>query len=125
MKNFSNFTEAYRELLQDVYTNPDFESAPRGQKIREKLGFTFKLTNPRNRLPYLLVETTALLILLQNHCGIFQGVIRQTGLQTTVVFGVIFLMMVLQQTALMVQEFLNHIQELPKELNPNGHNGIT
>jgi len=54
MKNFSNFTEAYRELLQDVYTNPDFESAPRGQKIREKLGFTFKLTNPRNRLPYLL-----------------------------------------------------------------------
>lgn len=52
MKVFSSFTEAYHELLQDVYESPDFVSAPRGQKIREKLGVSFKITNPLDRLPY-------------------------------------------------------------------------
>jgi thymidylate synthase len=52
MKVFSNFTEAYHDLLQDVYETPDFISAPRGQKIREKLGVSFKITNPLDRLPY-------------------------------------------------------------------------
>ena len=52
MKVFSNFTEAYQYLLSDVYNNPDFEPSPRGQKIKEKIGVTFRITNPRNRLPY-------------------------------------------------------------------------
>jgi len=53
MKIFSNFTDAYHDLLGDVYENYDFSSAPRGQKIREKLGVSFRITNPRDRLPYI------------------------------------------------------------------------
>ena len=53
MKIFYSFTEAYRELLKDVYETPDFISAPRGQKIREKLGVTFKIVDPLQRLPYI------------------------------------------------------------------------
>jgi len=53
MKNFSSFTEAYRSLLLDVYEHPEFSSAPRGYKIREKLGVSFSITNPRDRLPFL------------------------------------------------------------------------
>jgi len=52
MKVFSSFTEAYHDLLLDVYENPDFFSAPRGQKIKEKLGASFRITNPRDRLPF-------------------------------------------------------------------------
>lgn len=53
MKNFSSFTEAYHNLLLDVYEHPEFSSAPRGHKIREKLGVSFSITNPRDRLPFL------------------------------------------------------------------------
>jgi thymidylate synthase len=53
MKVFSNFTDAYYDLLFDVYKNPDFTSAPRGQKIREKLGVSFRILNPLDRLPYI------------------------------------------------------------------------
>ena len=53
MKVFSNFSQAYYELIKDVYLSPDHISAPRGQKIKEKLGVTFKIKNPRDRLPYL------------------------------------------------------------------------
>lgn len=53
MKVFSNFSQAYHELIKDVYQSPDHISAPRGQKIKEKLGVTFKIKNPRDRLPYL------------------------------------------------------------------------
>lgn len=53
MKTFSNFTEAYLHLLSNVYEGADFESAPRGHKIKEKIGCAFKISNPRNRLPYL------------------------------------------------------------------------
>ncbi len=53
MKVFSNFTEAYYDLLLNVYDDPDFSSAPRGQRIKEKLGVSFRITNPRDRLPYI------------------------------------------------------------------------
>lgn len=52
MKVFSSFTEAYYDLLLDVYTHPDFSSSPRGYKIREKLGVSFRISNPLDRLPY-------------------------------------------------------------------------
>lgn len=52
MKVFSSFTEAYYDLLLDVYKHPDFVSSPRGQKIREKLGVSFRISNPLDRLPY-------------------------------------------------------------------------
>jgi thymidylate synthase len=50
---FKNFTEAYLCILEDVYTKPQFESSPRGMKVRETLGFQFKITNPRDRIPYI------------------------------------------------------------------------
>lgn len=48
MKVYDNIHEAYLGTLADVYDNPDFECAPRGQKIREKLYYGFQISNPRN-----------------------------------------------------------------------------
>jgi len=53
MKVFSNFTDAYYDLIKDVYLHPDFSSAPRGRRIKEKLGVSFRIKDPRDRLPYL------------------------------------------------------------------------
>ena len=53
MLTFKNFTEAYLCILEDVYKKPQFESSPRGMKVRETLGFQFKITNPRDRIPYI------------------------------------------------------------------------
>lgn len=48
---YENFTECYLDLLQRVFTDPEFESAPRGQRIKEKIGVSFRINNPRHRLP--------------------------------------------------------------------------
>lgn len=53
MKVFSSFTEAYLGLLKDVYEDSEFSSSPRGHRIREKLGVSFRITNVRDRLPYI------------------------------------------------------------------------
>jgi len=52
MKTYSNFTVAYVKLIEDVYRNPDYEVSPRGMKIREKLGYSFRIADARDRLPY-------------------------------------------------------------------------
>ena len=49
---FDNFTECFRSLVKEVYYNNDFVSSPRGLQIKEKLGVSFEITNPRNRLLY-------------------------------------------------------------------------
>jgi thymidylate synthase len=41
-----NIHEAYLEALMDVWHNPDYKSAPRGQPIKEKLDYTFKVLYP-------------------------------------------------------------------------------
>ena len=53
MKVYRNFTEAYVDILRDVYTEPEFSSSPRGMKVKEILGYQFKILNPRNRIPYI------------------------------------------------------------------------
>ena len=50
---YSNFTTCYYDLLDIVYKKPQFTCAPRGLKIKESLGVKFKITDPRNRLPYI------------------------------------------------------------------------
>jgi thymidylate synthase len=52
MYTFGHFTEAYYALLEDVYKRPQFVSAPRGLKIYETLGYQFKITDPRDRIPF-------------------------------------------------------------------------
>lgn len=49
---YDNFTTCYLDLADQVYNNPDYESAPRGLAIRENLACKFSITNPRDRLPY-------------------------------------------------------------------------
>jgi thymidylate synthase len=49
---FENFTECYLALLDKVMNEPQYESAPRGQNIREILGASFTIENPRDRIPY-------------------------------------------------------------------------
>lgn len=53
MEIYRNFTEAYYDLIDATYHNFDFECAPRGQKIRETLGASFVIEDPRNRLLYI------------------------------------------------------------------------
>jgi thymidylate synthase len=53
MKVYRNFTQAYYDLVNTVYNFYDFECSPRGQKIRECLGMTFAIENPRDRLLYI------------------------------------------------------------------------
>jgi len=52
MKVYENFTEAYVDIVKDVYTQPEFTSSPRGMNIKEIIGYQFKILNPRNRIPY-------------------------------------------------------------------------
>jgi len=49
---FDYFTECYISLLDEVYNSYDFISSPRNQKIKEKLGVTFTIKNPRHRYPF-------------------------------------------------------------------------
>lgn len=48
MKIYKNIHEAYLGTLADVYDNPDYTCAPRGQTIREKLYYSFQITDPRD-----------------------------------------------------------------------------
>lgn len=50
--SFNSFTECYIELIKEVFNNPSYLSAPRGQRIKEKLGVSFTIENPRDRIPY-------------------------------------------------------------------------
>lgn len=49
---FENFTQAYYALVDATYNQADYETAPRGMKIRENLFTSFVITNPRDRLLY-------------------------------------------------------------------------
>ena len=46
MKTYDNIHDAYLGTLADVYDNPDYICAPRGQTIREKLYYGFQIVNP-------------------------------------------------------------------------------
>lgn len=50
MNTFTSFDRAFRSICQDVGCEYDFVCSPRGQKVREKLGYTFTLEDPRKRL---------------------------------------------------------------------------
>jgi len=52
VQTYNNFTDAYIDLCRLIRDNSDFESSPRGMKIKEKLGVQFRIRNPRDRLPY-------------------------------------------------------------------------
>ena len=46
MQVYNNIDEAYREVLRDIYYNPDYKAAPRGLPIREKVDYAFSILNP-------------------------------------------------------------------------------
>lgn len=50
---FDNFTQAYYALVDATYNQADYETAPRGMKIRENLFTSFVITNPRDRLLFI------------------------------------------------------------------------
>lgn len=43
---FKDIHQAYRGALEDVYDYPDHVSAPRGQRVRERLNYQFTILNP-------------------------------------------------------------------------------
>lgn len=53
MQWYDNFTDCYVGLIESVYNNPDYISAPRNLKIKECLGASFGIRNPRARIPYI------------------------------------------------------------------------
>lgn len=60
MKTYQNFTSAYVDVLKDVYTQPEFSSSPRGLKIKEIIGYQFRISNPRDRIPYVKGRDTSI-----------------------------------------------------------------
>jgi thymidylate synthase len=46
----TTFAQVYKESLIDLYNNPDYETEPRGLKIKENIGVTLILENPQNCL---------------------------------------------------------------------------
>lgn len=46
MKSYNNIHEAYLGTLQDVITNPECISSPRGLKCMEKFNYQFRILNP-------------------------------------------------------------------------------
>jgi thymidylate synthase len=48
MKIYNDIHEAYLGVLEDIYFNYEFRSAPRGLPIREKLDYQFRITEPVN-----------------------------------------------------------------------------
>jgi len=53
MKTYENFTEAYIDISKDVRDNYEYCSSPRGMKIKEILGYQFRLSNPLARIPFI------------------------------------------------------------------------
>lgn len=51
MKTYENFTEAYIDIAKDLCDNYEYCSSPRGMKIKEILGYQFRLSNPLARVP--------------------------------------------------------------------------
>lgn len=54
MREFKNFTDCYLSLIKEVYGDYEYESSPRGQKIKEKLGVSFRINDPSDRYPFVL-----------------------------------------------------------------------
>lgn len=50
---FPSFTEAYYHVVHQVMENHQYESSPRGSKIKENIALSFSITDPRNRLLYI------------------------------------------------------------------------
>lgn len=52
MKVYSgeSFASVYRESLNDLFHNPNYESSPRGLEIKENLGVALEITNPISSL---------------------------------------------------------------------------
>lgn len=46
----NSFAEIYDQALDLVYNNPDFETAPRGMKIKECLNVAMELSDPLNNM---------------------------------------------------------------------------
>ena len=48
MKVYSadDFSKVYEDSLRDLYFNPEYESSPRGLKIKENLGVVLEINNP-------------------------------------------------------------------------------
>lgn len=52
MLEFDNFTDCYIALVNKVYNSPEYTSSPRGMNVKEVLGCTFKIKDPRSRIPF-------------------------------------------------------------------------
>ena len=46
MNKYNNIHDAYLGTLADVYDNPDHIAKPRGERTREKLNYSFTITDP-------------------------------------------------------------------------------
>ena len=51
---YQSFTHCYLSLVRNVYENPAYEASPRGHKVKEILGASFTILNPRDRIPYVV-----------------------------------------------------------------------
>lgn len=52
MQSFENFTECYINLVDRLWSEPEFEASPRGLRVKETLCASFEIRDPRHRIPF-------------------------------------------------------------------------
>lgn len=52
MKTYKDFTAAYIDIAKDLNDNAEYVASPRGQKVKEIIGYQFRLSNPLARIPF-------------------------------------------------------------------------
>jgi thymidylate synthase len=73
VESYKNFTDCFYGLLNKVYNNFEYESRPRGMKVRECLGVCFEIQDPRNRLLYIPERKTSITYTIAETLWYFTG----------------------------------------------------
>jgi thymidylate synthase len=71
--SFETFDEAYVACLRSVCECYEFVNAPRGTPSRERLNVSFRLTAPRERVPYLASRKTNIVFNFAHALWILSG----------------------------------------------------
>ena len=60
MNTYNCFTEAYFDLCRQIRDESEFDSSPRGLRVKEKLGVQFRIRKARGRLPKIAARNFSL-----------------------------------------------------------------
>jgi thymidylate synthase len=73
MQEYDSFTDCFYNLTKLIYENYEYEVSPRNMKVRESLGVSFQINNPRNRLLFIPERKTSLTYTIAEALWYFTG----------------------------------------------------